>query len=87
MSYVPNVGLREAFEQSNIPAYRLAEDLGYWRLARGKRRGDDQAVRRALGLKSSRGHYRCCPPQAKMTEATAIRYAKVLGLDPVDLGF
>lgn len=82
------VPLREAFERSELSFCKLAWSLGYTRVIKGTGWvvSDPSPVRRALGLQAynSRGHR--YPAQKFMREATALRYAEALGLDPVDIG-
>lgn len=89
-AHVPNALLREAFFRDGRSAEKIAEALGHFRYETGARkngsrrvRGDASAVRRALGLSldSGRGRYR-----RYMKEYNALRYAKVLGLDPHEIG-
>lgn len=81
-NFIDNRPLREAFERSELTAKQLAHQLGYTRVFRAQVTGDDSPVRRALGLKPScNGN-----TQRYMLEATALRYARVLNLDPVDIG-
>lgn len=77
------VPLREAFERSGLNFSDLANSLGYMRSGR---RADPSPVRRALGFKRYTTRGCLCPPQQSMREATALRYAEALGLDPVDVG-
>lgn len=89
---VDNGPLREAFLRSGMPAYRLAEALGWFKPPSGRWRGrggpmpDDVRVRAALGLKGSfsRGygpHYRKTLPHEQ-----ALAICRALDLDPVAVG-
>lgn len=89
--YVSNAPLREAFERSGFSFYELARLVDAMRIVRypsgNYRVGPDcQRVRRVLGYYSvwnSRGRR---DTQRFVREETALRYAKALGLDPVDIG-
>lgn len=85
---VSNGPLREAFERSELSFCKLARDLGYTRVLKGTGWvvSDPSPVKRALGLQAYNGHGHRHPPQKFMREATALRYAEALGLDPVDVG-
>jgi len=88
--HIPNKAVREAFLRDGRPASRMAEELGHFRHDSRRRKdgtrrvaGDPVAVYRALGMK----------PEAMknmlrryMRESTALRYAKVLGVDPHEIG-
>lgn len=91
MGYVSNRPLVEAFKRSELTQGELAARLGYFRRHTGRyerRDGgvsvyrftvpDNSPVRRALGLSLH--------SQVVVREATALRYAKALNLDPVDIG-
>jgi hypothetical protein len=87
VSYVPNAPIREAFERSEVSAYELAERLGYWRTDRGVRRPCASSVQKALGIRerSAKNGKRAKLP-TKMRYETAVRFARELGLDPIDVG-
>lgn len=98
-NWVENAPLREAFERSGLTPVELASLLGVDRVYRTRlkladgtertyeyRSGDGRAVRRALGFCGYRGWGERRPPQRYMKQETALRYAEVLGLDPVDIG-
>jgi len=83
MAYVSNRTLREAFERSGLTAGQLGLLLGYEESAREA----DHRVRRALGCKPYRARGRAYPNgQTRMQEATALRYAIALNLDPSEIG-
>lgn len=82
---ISNQPLREAFEGSSFTACDLARALELKRKRRGNDAWDDARVKRALGLKG-RSDYAGGRGQKQIAETTALRYAKALGLDPVDLG-
>lgn len=77
---VPNDVLREAFERSGLSAYQLAVAVN------DTAAGASQRARRALGLVGYISRGRRYPPQRQLKPDTAVRYARVLGVDPVDLG-
>jgi len=90
MGYVSNEPLREAFLRSGRSPNSVAKELGYLckcprPLADGSFpiRGDGSIVKRRLGLLRNSGE---AAPQRHMRERTALRYAKVLGVDPHELG-
>lgn len=86
-SGIDNKPLCEAFERSGLSACELALRLGYTRLKAGRWvLGDSAPVRRALGLRRVILRGERLPRQRFMQRKTALRYAKALGLDPVDIG-
>ena len=84
--HVSNDLLRETFLSSEWTAHALGRELGYLRKRNDAHLiGDDSPVRRALGLKGYSSNGKARPPQRFMKEATALRYAKVLRVDPHEL--
>lgn len=90
MAYVSNKPLREAFLRSGRSSASVARELGH--LCKQSRplvdgthvlRGDGSMVKRRLGLLRNSGEVSA---QRYMRESTALRYARVLGLDPHEIG-
>jgi hypothetical protein len=75
---VSNKKLREEFLRRRESPSEVAFLAG---MIRRDGRGDERALKRALGLPST-----SLSPQRQLHESTALRIAKALGLDPVDIG-
>lgn len=78
--HVVNDPLREAFLASGVSASKLAEGLG---MTAGKGKPDTSAVKRSLGLMPESGG---TAMRRTMREEKALRFAEMLGLDPVEIG-
>ena len=84
MGLVNNRPLREAFERSGLTPCELAWRLNSSQIKEGRwRRADSGPVKRVLGLMNASERNE---PQTTVRESTALRYAKALNLDPVDIG-
>lgn len=88
--HVPNQPLREAFLRDGRSAEKIAETLGLYRYVHRPRKdgvrrkvGDGSAVKRALGLYPER---QTRTYRQYMRDTNALRYARVLGIEPHELG-
>jgi hypothetical protein len=87
--FVSNAPLQRAFKAGGLTAGQLGLLVGRTRRTNYGRNigGDHTAVLRDLGLAIQyNGGGRISGRRRRINEAKALRYAKALGVDPVDLG-
>ena len=84
---VGNTELREAFLRSQLPAKRVASEVGLLRRCNGLTCGDGTRLNRALGIKAYKGGKGYTHRLHTVDYGLAVRLADVLGLDPVEAGF
>jgi hypothetical protein len=84
---VPVAPLREAFERNGLTSTEVARELGWYETTPKKVRLDTGRVRRTLGLRSEQTRAnRGKGYRQHVRYETALKLARAMGVDPVDVG-